>query len=127
MILIMNKEISKERKITKEYLKENLKEEYLPVKLVNKITEEIFNNNKYEYRTKNNFLRCISTIYFKQVNEYHNLEFYVPTGAAYWKTIFGGDYHEKVIEPLINMGIIQSRDFGFRSFPSKADDNVKTK
>jgi hypothetical protein len=111
--------MNRERKITRDYLKVNIKEEYLPVKLVDKINRLIFNNNKLEYRTKNNFLKCIGTIYFKQVNEYHNLEYYVPTGSAYWKTLFGGDYNEKVIQPLIDMKIIQFYDFGYRTFANK--------
>src|SRR5271157_5472501 len=103
----------KERKIKREYLKENLKQEYLPVKLIDRINNDIF-NTKLEYRTKNNFLKCIATIYFKQVNEYHSLEYFVPAGAAYWKSIFGGDYHQKVIQPLMDYTILQNYDFGFR-------------
>lgn len=104
--------------IIKKYLKENIKQEYLPVKLIKKINQVIVTNKKYEYRTKNNFLRCIGTIYFKQVNEHYGLEGYVPTGSAYWKKVFGNDYHEKVIQPLINLGIIESRDFGNRNYPN---------
>jgi hypothetical protein len=115
--------MKKERKIIKEYVLQNIKQEFLPVKLIYKINEVIFNNNIYEYRTKNNLLRCISTIYLKQVNDYSNLEYYIPTGSAYWKSIFGGDYYKKIIEPLINLDIIQTRDFGFRCFPSKDDDH----
>ena len=33
----------KENKIKREYLKENLKQEYLPVKLIDKINRDIFN------------------------------------------------------------------------------------
>ena len=104
--------------IIKNYLKENIKQEYLPVKLIQRINQEIFTNKRYEYRTKNNFLRCIGTIYFKQVNEHFGLEGYVPTGSAYWKKVFGNDYHEKVIQPLINLGIIEFLDFGYRSYPN---------
>lgn len=114
--------MNKERKITRDYLKENIKEEYLPVKLIDRINNTIFENNSLEYRTKNNFLRCIGTLYFKQVNEYHDLEYYVPAGSKYWKTLFGGDYHEKVIQPLIDLEIIQCKDFGFRTFVNKKTD-----
>jgi len=102
----------------KKYLKENIKQEYLPVILIQRINQEIFSNKRYEYRTKNNFLRCIGTIYFKQVNEHYGLEGYVPTGSAYWKKVFGNDYHEKVIQPLINLGIIEFLDFGYRNYPN---------
>lgn len=104
--------------IIKKYLKENIKQEYLPVKLIQRINQEIFSNKRNEYRTKNNFLRCIGTIYFKQVNEHYGLEGYVPTGSAYWKKVFGNDYHEKVIQPLINLGIIEFLDFGYRNYPN---------
>jgi len=104
--------------LMKKYLKENIKQEYLPVKLIQRIHQDIFNNKKFEYRTKNNFLRCISIIYFKQVNEHYGLEGYVPTGSAYWRTVFDGDYHEKVIQPLIKLGIIEFLDFGYRSYPN---------
>lgn len=104
--------------IIKKYLKENIKQEYLPVKLIQRINQEIFTNKRYEYRTKNNFLRCIGTIYFKQVNEHYGLEGYVPTGSAYWKKVFGNDYHEKVIHPLIKLDIIEFLDFGYRSYPN---------
>jgi hypothetical protein len=102
----------------KKYLKENIKQEYLPVKLIQRIHQDIFNNKKFEYRTKNNFLRCIGTIYFKQVNEHYGLEGYVPTGSAYWKKVYGNDYHVKVIQPLIELGIIEFLDFGYRSYPN---------
>jgi hypothetical protein len=117
----------RERKIVKEYLKKYLKEEYLPVKLVNKIDEKIFNNKKYGYLTKNNFLRCIATIYYKQVNDYHNLEYYVPAGSAYWKKVFGGNYHEKVIKPLIDFGIVEFYDFGYRNYPNTTNDKSRGK
>lgn len=104
--------------LIKKYLKENIKQEYLPVKLIQRVQQDIFNKRKFEYRTKNNFLRCIGTIYFKQVNEHFGLEGYVPTGSAYWKKVFGNDYHEKVIQPLIKLGIIEFLDFGYRSYPN---------
>lgn len=110
--------MKKNNYIIRNYIKKNVKQEYLPVKLIKKINQDIFTNTKYEYRTKNNFLRCISTIYFKQIHEHYGLEGYVPTGSAYWRTIFGGDYHEKVIKPLIEMGILESHEFGFRSYPN---------
>lgn len=111
--------MKKERKITREYLKENIKEEYLPIKLVDRINITLFDNNKLEYRTKNNFLKCIGAIYFKQDNEYHSLEYYVPLGSAYWKTLFSRDYHKKVIQPLIDLEIIQTKDFGYRTYANK--------
>lgn len=110
--------MKKDKYIINKYLKENIKQEYLPLKLIKRINQEIFTNEHFEYRTKNNFLRCIGIIYFKQVNEHYGLEGYVPTGSAYWKKVFGNDYHEKVIEPLIKLGIIEFLDFGFRSYPN---------
>lgn len=108
----------KEKYIISKYLRENIKQEYLPTKLIQRIYLDIFNNKKFEYRTKNNFLRCIGTIYFKQVHEHYGLTGYVPTGSAYWRKIFGGNYREKVLNPLIELDIVQSRDFGFRTYPN---------
>ena len=110
--------MKKEKYIINKYLKENIKQEYLPVKLIQRIYQDIFTNKKYEYRTKNNFLKCIGTIYFKQVNEHYGLEGFVPAGSAYWKKAFGNDYHEKVIQPLIKLGIIEFLDFGYRTYPN---------
>ena len=108
--------MKKENKLIKEYLKENIKQEELPVKLAQKVLESIFNNSKYEYRSKNNFLRCVGILYYKHVKEHYGLEGFIPTGAAYWKKLFGGDYKEKVIQPLIILGIVESFDFGFQYF-----------
>jgi hypothetical protein len=118
MVTIIHRLMKKDLYIIKKYLKENIKQEYLPFKLIQRINQEIFTDKRYEYRTKNNFLRCIGTIYFKQVNEHYGLEGYVPTGSAYWKQVFGNDYHEKVIQPLINLGIIEFLDFGYRNYPN---------
>jgi hypothetical protein len=111
--------MNKKRNKVTEYMKETNSKKFLPIKLVNKINDKIFNTEDYEYRTKNNFLRCIDTIYYHQVEEYHNLEYYVPLGSAYWKSIFSRDYLKKVIEPLIGFGIIESRKFGTPTFPDK--------
>lgn len=110
--------MKKEKYIINKYLKENIKQEFLPIKLIQRIYQDIFTNKKYEYRTKNNFLRCIATLYFKQVNEHYGLEGFVPAGAAYWRTVFGGDYHEKVIQPLIELGIVELRAFGKPTIPN---------
>lgn len=91
------------------------KDEFLPKKLIKKINENIFNNTDYEYRTKNNFLKCIGIIYHAQVHDYYSLFHYVALGRGYWRTVFGGDYHEKVIAPLMNMNIIESKEFGYRN------------
>jgi hypothetical protein len=91
------------------------KDEFLPKKLIKKINENIFNNNVYEYRTKNNFLKCIGIIYHAQVHDYDSLFQYVALGSNYWKTVFSQDYHEKVIAPLMNMNIIESKEFGYRN------------
>ena len=91
------------------------KDEFLPMKLIKKINENIFNNNDYEYRTKNNFLKCIGIIYRYQVNDYYGLFQYVALGSNYWKTVFSQDYHEKVIAPLMNINVIESKEFGYRN------------
>jgi len=85
--------------------------EYLPIKLVDDIRKKIIKNSTYEYRTINNFIKCISTIYHHQVHEFSNLEYYVPLGSAYWKKVFKTHSYKSVIDPLIEMDIIQSKRF----------------
>lgn len=100
--------------------------EYLPVILTQKIKSEIFNKTG-DYRTKNNLLKCIALIYHKQVCEYHDLNGFVPLGRNYWKTIFGGNYHSKIISPLLELNIIESQDFGYRNYSSnKSSKIIKT-
>jgi len=85
--------------------------EYLPIKLDDEIKKMIIENSTYEYRTINNFIKCISTIYHHQVHEFSNLEYYVPLGSAYWKKVFKTHSYKSVIDPLIEMDIIQSKRF----------------
>ncbi len=99
-------------------IKEYIKSEYLSKKLIDKITQVIFNESSYEYRTKNNFLKCIGIIYNYQIKEYENKEIFVPLGNAYWRKVFGGDYHKKVLSPLLKLWIIERHDFGYRHYNS---------
>ena len=103
------------------------KQEYLPKKLVTKLQDGIFNNNSYEYRTKNNFLQCVSIIHYHQIEQGFGLNNYVPLGRNYWKKIYGGNYHERVIEPLLKIGLIESSDFGYRTFPDKKNPTQRGK
>ena len=89
----------------KEKIYINRKEEYLPLKLVHKINNEIFSKD-HPYPTKNNFLKCIGIIYYKQIHEVHDHTGYVATGRSYWRKVYGGDYHKRVIGPLLDLGII---------------------
>lgn len=93
------------------------KEEYLPVKLIKKLQEDIFSNSGYECRSKNNFLQCVSIIHYHQLINGIGLNDYAPLGRNYWKKVFGGNYHESVIQPLLKRKIIESLDFGYRSIP----------
>ena len=86
--------------------------EYLPITLTSVIKEKILNNN-YEYRAKNNFIKCIGIIYHYQLSSY-NIEGYVALGSSYWKKVFGGNYKLKIINPLLEFDILQQYDFGFR-------------
>lgn len=104
------------------------KQEYLPVRLTRKIQDCILNNNKYQYTTKNNFLQCVQIIYYHQVEQGNGLNDYVPLGSDYWKALYGGNYHERVIAPLLNeYCIIQSHDFGYRTFPDKTNKVTRGK
>jgi hypothetical protein len=100
--------------------------EFLPVKLTQKLQDAIFENSDYEYRTKNNFLQCVAIIYYHQVNKAIGLSNYVPLGREYWKTVYGGNYHEAVIEPLLDdYHIIESEKFGSPTFPDKTGQKTK--
>ena len=99
--------------------KEYTKKEYLPDKLVKKFNVDIL-NKKYEYRTINNFLQCISIIYHYQIKHGIGLNDYVPLGSKYWKKLYGNNYYQRVIEPLLKNQVIESYDFGYRTFPNSS-------
>ncbi len=98
--------------------KEYVKTEYLPSLLVGKLRETVLSGNRYYKPTKNNFLLCTSIIFYHQVINGIGIHNYVPLGRNYWKTAFGGNYHESVIKPLLEHQIIESHDFGYRTFPN---------
>lgn len=105
-----------------------VKQAFLPVLLTRKLRDSVFNNSKYQYTTKNNFLQCVEIIYFHQVKQGIGLNNYVPLGSDYWKAIYGGNYHERVIAPLLNEHrIIESHDFGYRTFPDKTNKVTRGK
>lgn len=107
--------------------KQYAKGESLPKKLAQKIEQVFFDNDKLEYRTKNNFLQCIAIIFYYQVTQGNGLTVYVPLGRNYWKKIYGGNYRKSVISPLIQNGIIESLDFGFRTIPDGTVQTTKGK
>jgi hypothetical protein len=107
--------------------KQYTKEEYLPVKLIKKLQEDIFSNSGYEYRSKNNFLQCVAIIHYHQVTNGIGLNDYAPLGSNYWKKVFGGNYHESVIQPLLKRQIIERLDFGYRTFPDITVQTTKGK
>jgi hypothetical protein len=103
------------------------KGEYLPCSLVNEFNIQFANVRNF--RTKNNFLLCIGIVFAHQL-ENGGSNIYVPLGAAYWKKVFGGNYSDKVLKPLLGTNIIQSKRFispgevkkRYRINPSLADD-----
>jgi hypothetical protein len=107
--------------------KQYTKEEYLPVKLIKKMQEDFFSFSGYEYRTKNNFLQCVAIIHYHQVTKGIGINDYAPLGRNYWKKIFGGNYHENVIQPLLELKIIESKDFGYRTAPDTTSQAPKWK
>ncbi len=101
------------------------KYEYLPVALIDMINERIINNkNIRDYRQKNNLIKCISLIFIKQIKEY-GINAFVPVGRSYWKKIFGGEYKQKVIQPIIELDIIDPFDYGNRFFNNKENPDKK--
>lgn len=108
--------------------KEYKEGEYLPDELIKKLQEKIFNDRKLQYPTKNNFLQCVSIIYYHQVTQAIGLNNYVPLGSEYWNTVYGGNYHEAVIEPLLDKyKIIESEKIGSPTFPDKNVQATKGK
>jgi len=99
--------------------KKYTKGEYLPEELVQKLQDSIFSNPRFSYPSKNNFLQCVSIIFFHQVTQGNGLNYYAPLGRNYWRKIYGGNYHDRVISPLMETGLIESMDFGCRTIPDK--------
>lgn len=91
--------------------------EYLPSKLIIEFNKVLFTNSNYEYRSKNNFLKCLGIIFHYQMEEGNKNDF-VPLGSGYWKKVFGGNYHVNVIQHLLNHSLIESYDYGYRTFPN---------
>lgn len=89
--------------------------EFLPVKLIQKLNDDIINDKTSDYRTNNNFLRCVGIIYHHQIHKSYGLDGYVALGSSYWKKIFSRDYYIKVINPLLELNIIKRKDFGYRN------------
>ena len=85
--------------------------EFLPLKLVKEYNTKILFNNDYQYTTKNNFLKCISIIHNHLLTDFFDLNYYIPLGSAYWKKVFNNNYHQSVIQPLLDMKIIESKRF----------------
>jgi hypothetical protein len=53
---------------------------------------------------------------------------FVPLGSKYWKTVFGGNYHERVLEPLLEeYKIIESIDYGYRTFTHNTKNDSRGK
>src|SRR5659263_454458 len=101
---------------------DSFKQEYLPSKVIEALTLSFFNSKDYDYRAKNNFLKCVGIIYHMQVNDLYGVNGYVPLGSTYWKQVYGGNYYKQVIQPLIVQGIIQSHDFNCRVLIKENDD-----
>lgn len=91
----------------------------LPIKLIIKLNE-ITSHKGMDYRTANNFIKCVAIIYNKQINEQYNRYYFVAVGSRYWKKVYGGNYYERVIQPLLELDIIQSHDFGYRTYANNS-------
>lgn len=101
---------------------DSFKQEYLPSKVIEALTLSFFNSKDYDYRAKNNFLKCVGIIYHKQITELYGVNGYVPLGSAYWKQVYGGNYYKQVIQPLLEQDIIQCHDFNCRVITIEHDD-----
>lgn len=94
-------------------MNKNRNNEYLPKVLIKELNEFL----KYytDYRSRNNFLRCIGIIFSKQIVAESDYDGFVPLGSAYWRKVFSHDYHQKVLNPLLEQNIIQFKETGFRN------------
>jgi hypothetical protein len=99
-------------------------EEYLPVKLIDKLND-IFISKKYQYTSRNNFIQCISIIFYHQVANGIGLYDYAPLGRNYWHKVYGGNYHESVITPLLEQQVIETLNFGHPNFPTVNNTALK--
>ena len=92
----------------------------LPSMLVDQIQTKVIENKEYPRSdSKKNLIKCIALIYHHQVNNY-TME-YVALGAAYWKKVFGGNYYQKVIKPLLDQKLIEVYDFRYRNKGKESD------
>lgn len=111
----------------KDLTKVTRKYEYLPETLISSVRENLFNLPSIDYRTKNNFIKCVGIIFHKQIADGLGKFGFVALGSAYWKKVFGNAYHKKVLEPLLEMKIIQAKDFGCRNSNTRDSLNAKIK
>lgn len=115
-----NKLDSKKEKKKKRY--SEFIQVFLPTKLIEEIESTVLKISR-DYRSGNNYIYCLALIYFKQITEFQNKELFVSLGSAYWKKIFGNNYHQKIIAPLIQEGIIQFIDSGYRNIKNEESQN----
>ena len=116
---------NRENKMEKDLKKVDMKYEYLPQALISSLKENLIKIPSVDYRTKNNFIKCVALIYRKQISDGLGYFGFAALGSAYWKKVFGNDYRKKVLEPLLELRIIQAQDFGYRNFDTK--DSLKAK
>lgn len=94
----------------------NRKSEYLPQKVIQNLNEFLKDYN--DYRSHNNFIRCVGIIFSYQISSESGYNGFVSLGSAYWRKVFSHDYHQKVLNPLLEQNIIQCKDMGFRNISS---------
>lgn len=98
---------------------------YLPTKLIKKIESDLLLNYGRQYDSKNKYLHCIITLHYKQINEYPSKFSYVNVGSDYWKELYYNTYKSKVLDPLLESGILESHGFGRNFEQYDADDRSK--
>jgi hypothetical protein len=57
------------------------------------------------------------------VTDGNGLNYYASLGRNYWHKVYGGNYHDRVISPLMETGLIESMDFGCRTIPDKTQQS----
>jgi hypothetical protein len=86
-------------------IKRKFNYEFLPKSLINKISV-LFASDR-EYRTTNNILLIVSTIFNKQVTDDSFTYSFTPLSVAYWRKVIGSHYN-KYLKILLENDIIQS-------------------
>ena len=87
--------------------KSKFKYEYLPKRIVKNLND--LTNCNREYRTFNNYLLIIGSIYLHQMRDDASYYSYSPLSREYWRSVIGSHYNH-FINRLLSVKIIQRKE-----------------